>query len=172
FREALDLATMLGHREALVGALRGVALALVRFNGRDRASSERALRLVGAADRLSEAARQRSSSASEVAMARARQAVSEQRAQALLLEGRILSIEQAVAQARVALLDVATPRLQVTPSDAAGLTPREREVAVLLARGCSNQRIAETLVVGRRTAEMHVSNLLSKLGFGSRAQLA
>jgi DNA-binding NarL/FixJ family response regulator len=45
-------------------------------------------------------------------------------------------------------------------------------VAILLARGYSNQSIAEALVVGRRTAEMHVSNLLSKLGFVSRAQLA
>ena len=52
------------------------------------------------------------------------------------------------------------------------LTPREREVAVLLARGCSNRDIAEALVVGQRTAEMHVSNLLAKLGLSSRSQVA
>jgi DNA-binding NarL/FixJ family response regulator len=49
---------------------------------------------------------------------------------------------------------------------------RPRRLALLLDNGYSNQSIAETLVVGRRTAEMHVSNLLSKLGFVSRAQLA
>jgi DNA-binding CsgD family transcriptional regulator len=59
------------------------------------------------------------------------------------------------------------------PRDATGaLTPREREVAALLARGLTNREIAETLVVGERTAEMHVSNVLGKLGVRSRAQAA
>jgi DNA-binding NarL/FixJ family response regulator len=40
------------------------------------------------------------------------------------------------------------------------------------ARGYSNRQIAETLVIGERTAEMHVSRLLTKLGFGSRTQIA
>ncbi len=53
-----------------------------------------------------------------------------------------------------------------------GLTAREREVATLVAQGKSNREIADTLVVGERTIETHVGNILSKLGFTSRAQIA
>jgi DNA-binding NarL/FixJ family response regulator len=45
-------------------------------------------------------------------------------------------------------------------------------VAALVARGASNRQIADTLVIGERTAEMHVSRLLAKLGFGSRTPIA
>jgi non-specific serine/threonine protein kinase len=52
------------------------------------------------------------------------------------------------------------------------LTPREREVAVLVAQGKTSKEIADLLVVSERTAEVHVSNILGKLGFTSRAQVA
>ena len=52
------------------------------------------------------------------------------------------------------------------------LTGREREVARLIAQGASNRQIAEALVIGERTAEAHVSNMLSKLGLATRVQLA
>jgi non-specific serine/threonine protein kinase len=52
------------------------------------------------------------------------------------------------------------------------LTAREQETALLVAQGKSNREIADTLVVGERTVETHVSNALSKLGFTSRAQIA
>lgn len=53
-----------------------------------------------------------------------------------------------------------------------GLTEREREVARLVAQGKSNRTIADELVVGERTIGTHVENILSKLGFTSRAQIA
>ncbi|HKY53156.1 MAG TPA: response regulator transcription factor, partial [Anaerolineales bacterium] len=53
-----------------------------------------------------------------------------------------------------------------------GLTPREREVARLVAEGKSNREIAEALVLSERTVENHVGNILMKLGFDSRAQVA
>jgi DNA-binding CsgD family transcriptional regulator len=53
-----------------------------------------------------------------------------------------------------------------------GLTMREREVAALIARGNTSRAIAEQLVISERTAEVHVSNILAKLGFTSRAQIA
>jgi DNA-binding CsgD family transcriptional regulator len=53
-----------------------------------------------------------------------------------------------------------------------GLTAREREVAALIAQGKSNRAIAEALVVSERTAETHVGNILNKLHFSSRAQIA
>ncbi len=53
-----------------------------------------------------------------------------------------------------------------------GLTAREREVAALVAQGSTNREIAARLVVSERTAEAHVSNILGKLGFATRAQIA
>ena len=53
-----------------------------------------------------------------------------------------------------------------------GLTPREREVARLVSQGKSNREIAEALVLSERTVENHVGNILTKLGFDSRAQIA
>lgn len=53
-----------------------------------------------------------------------------------------------------------------------GLTAREREILVLLARGRSNKAIAAELVISERTARTHVSNLLAKLNLTSRTQAA
>jgi DNA-binding CsgD family transcriptional regulator len=53
-----------------------------------------------------------------------------------------------------------------------GLTAREREVAALIAQGKSNREIAVALVISERTVESHVTNVLSKLGFTSRTQIA
>ena len=52
------------------------------------------------------------------------------------------------------------------------LTPREMEVARLITGGCSNKEIAARLVISQRTAEGHLQNILTKLGFTSRAQVA
>ncbi|BBC30942.1 LuxR family transcriptional regulator [Streptomyces graminofaciens] len=52
------------------------------------------------------------------------------------------------------------------------LTPREREVAALVAKGMSNQQIASALRRSPRTIGGHVENILAKLGFSSRARIA
>ena len=52
------------------------------------------------------------------------------------------------------------------------LTPREREVAALIARGLTNQQIAVRLVVTRGTVANHVAHILSKLGLANRTQVA
>jgi DNA-binding CsgD family transcriptional regulator len=53
-----------------------------------------------------------------------------------------------------------------------GLTPREREVAVLLAEGLSNAELARRLYISPKTAAVHVSNILAKLGMASRTEVA
>ena len=52
------------------------------------------------------------------------------------------------------------------------LSPREREVAGLVAEGLTNREIAERLVISERTAEGHVEQIRNKLGFHSRTQIA
>jgi DNA-binding NarL/FixJ family response regulator len=52
------------------------------------------------------------------------------------------------------------------------LSPREYEVAALIVGGLSNRQIAESLVISERTVENHVSSILSRLGFDTRAQVA
>jgi predicted ATPase/DNA-binding CsgD family transcriptional regulator len=64
---------------------------------------------------------------------------------------------------------------QATPPAGPGsgvLTRRECEVARLVADGLSNKEIAARLAISQRTAESHVKNILAKLHFGSRAQVA
>jgi DNA-binding CsgD family transcriptional regulator len=61
--------------------------------------------------------------------------------------------------------------------DAAGraanpLSGRESEVASLIALALSNRQIAERLVLSERTVESHVRNILAKLGFGTRTEIA
>jgi predicted ATPase/DNA-binding CsgD family transcriptional regulator len=52
------------------------------------------------------------------------------------------------------------------------LTPREREVLALVAQGYTNRQIGESLYISRKTVEIHVGNILGKLGVSSRTQAA
>jgi DNA-binding CsgD family transcriptional regulator len=64
-----------------------------------------------------------------------------------------------------------TPALTLTPQSE-GLTPREREVAILAARGRPNAEIANELVLSVRTVETYVLRACRKLGVNTRADLA
>jgi non-specific serine/threonine protein kinase len=87
--------------------------------------------------------------------------------------GESLSLEEAAA---VAMAVPDPPRLlkrsrmdwnQVPP-----LTARELTVARQIARGLTNKQIAAGLVIAEGTVDRHVANILGKLGFRSRAQVA
>ena len=53
-----------------------------------------------------------------------------------------------------------------------GLTPRELEVLLLVAEGRTNRAIGETLFMSEKTASVHVSRILGKLGVGGRVEAA
>jgi DNA-binding CsgD family transcriptional regulator len=59
-----------------------------------------------------------------------------------------------------------------TPAAQFGLTPREVEVLALVAAGRSNRQIAQALFISPKTASVHVSNLLAKLGVAGRVEAA
>ena len=108
-------------------------------------------------------------------------------ADALFTGGRELTVEDA---ARYALASrpqvpaagygsgqagaVSGPRREsgVTHRSASLLTPREHEIVLLIAQGLSNKEIADELVISPATAARHVANILAKLGFTSRTQVA
>jgi DNA-binding CsgD family transcriptional regulator len=70
------------------------------------------------------------------------------------------------------LLPVATAILDELAQPRGRLSPREREIAGHVAAGRSNRDIALELVISERTVETHIQNILIKLEFHSRAQIA
>lgn len=84
----------------------------------------------------------------------------------------------------IAVVDLSTGAVAVWTGDAVAgyqaqpptasrepLTPRERQVAALMAAGFTDREIAEKLRIGRRTAETHAANVKGKLGVASRREL-
>jgi DNA-binding CsgD family transcriptional regulator/tetratricopeptide (TPR) repeat protein len=121
-------------------------------------------------------------------MTRARAALEEAAASDALARGESLSLEAAidlalacchtesmVLQPAPEVVRPEAPPERLAPA-AAGmvepLTRREREVALLIAEGLTNRLIAERLIVSERTIDTHVANILGKLGFATRAQIA
>jgi non-specific serine/threonine protein kinase len=109
--------------------------------------------------------------------AQARETLGNRAFDAAVAQGRRFSLDEALDYA----LD---EKLSAPPGTAAGLaanpaapesaqlTRREREIAALVAEGMSNKDIAAKLVIAQRTAENHIQNIRTKLGFTSRTQIA
>lgn len=175
FREGLQLSYE-GREMRLLSAYLGGLAGVLGAQG----ESERAARLLGAAERVREDIHFQLEDVdlavynADVATTRA--ALGDAAFQQAWAQGRALRMEQAVADA----LEPPRPRAeaappQITRQDAkqkfGGLTEREREIAARIAQGESNREIAEAFVVSERTVETHVTNILNKLGFTSRAEI-
>jgi predicted ATPase/DNA-binding SARP family transcriptional activator/DNA-binding CsgD family transcriptional regulator len=89
-------------------------------------------------------------------------------------EGYAMPIENAVVEA-LALsappTPVSIPEEPSPPDSFNHLTPREREVAALIAAGHTNREIAAKLVISERTVDTHVARILAKLKLTSRTQI-
>jgi DNA-binding CsgD family transcriptional regulator len=96
------------------------------------------------------------------------------------LEARPLlaEVESLGRRARIDLAPAPTRSDDAAPEDTGdaldrlGITRREREVLALVADGRTNRQIAERLFISDRTASVHVSNILGKLGVANRAEAA
>jgi predicted ATPase/DNA-binding CsgD family transcriptional regulator len=86
--------------------------------------------------------------------------------------GRAIGVETIVDEALSERAADVVPAATRLLSHADELTPREREAAQLAARGLSNRRIGETLVIAEKTAANHLQNALDKLDVHSRSELA
>jgi DNA-binding CsgD family transcriptional regulator len=180
--ELLDLASTMGSPSLPTAAYRDLTLAETAgvADPAPWAAAVAAWRPVGwpwqlgyALLRLAEAyAESRALDAAGEALTEAMQIAGRLDAEPLLGRGR-----QLAQRARLGL-DTATQSTQATPPDADdplaryGLTAREHEVLLLLAAGHSNAQIASRLFISPKTARVHVSNLLGKLGVESRVQAA
>ena len=133
----------------------------------------RAARLFGATAMTSETSRTRTIPLADAlvqeGMIRARRALGDTAFEAAFARGRMLTSDQAVAEALT--VDVGDG-VQRAPGSTRRLTAREREVAECIARGLTNRQIAAELVVTERTVAAHVEHILDKLDFTSRAQIA
>jgi DNA-binding CsgD family transcriptional regulator len=105
----------------------------------------------------------------DVATAAAREAAAI--ARALGARPLLEELLEAAREARLSLGDEPAPPGD-DPLAAYGLTEREREVLELVAQGRSNSQIGSELFITRKTASVHVSNILAKLGVASRGEAA
>ena len=104
--------------------------------------------------------------------------------EAAFSEGQDMSPEEAIEYALSeeverkppppALVSAPAQQHQQVPSDepTERLTPREREVALLVGRGLTNRKIAEELSISEHTVANHVRKILKKLKLRSRAQIS
>jgi DNA-binding CsgD family transcriptional regulator/Tfp pilus assembly protein PilF len=185
--ESLRLSQACGQR---LGVARGLEAFAALAAARQQ--TEQAVRLAGAACQLRESLGQPSGIGPrmEEALELARDRLGASAAAALFAEGREMTPEEAAGYAlgsgrgtpaagQAAWADparlAAVGRPRQDGAAARGnspLTPREHEIVLLIARGLSNRQIADELVISPATAARHVANILAKLGFSSRTQVA
>jgi DNA-binding NarL/FixJ family response regulator len=109
----------------------------------------------------------------EELLGRARAKLGEGRTTSLWSRGRAMGPDEVVRHVLEGARPAAPTGPAVTePSRHSLLTAREHEVAALLTRGLSNRAIAGELVISPATVARHIANIMEKLGYTSRAQIA
>ncbi len=177
--ESLRLSHSTGSRLGVARALEAFAALTAREDHADVA-----IQLTAAAEGLREAAGfpPLSPARKQRPLASARN-LGEAAVAQLWAQGRAMTADAAVAMALTAREPASAdgsaeegtagqPAASPELSRLTGLTPRESEIVALIVRGRSNKGIADDLVISPATAARHVANILAKLGFTSRAQIA
>jgi len=176
FEEALAMSQDMGRTPQVIEVLEGMA-SLAGAMGK----AARAARLWGAAETAREVTGISVFTPDEWALhephlASARSQLGEPAWEESLAEGRAMplgkiseyALSEGASQAETTIaqegLTYAEPRDE--------LTPREREVRVLVAQGLTNRQISRQLSISERTAANHVAKILKKLGLRSRSQIA
>jgi ATP/maltotriose-dependent transcriptional regulator MalT len=175
FKEALSASQETGRMPTVINTLEGMA-SLAEAQG----EAVRAARLWGAA----EAAREDTGMAlppiertlHEPYLAAARSRLRERQWEDALAEGRAMSLEEAVEYA-LSKEETDSPTTLVAEKSSADqpfarLTPREKGVALLVAKKMTNRQIASELTLSEQTVATHVRNILKKLRLYSRNQIA
>jgi predicted ATPase/DNA-binding CsgD family transcriptional regulator len=165
FAEAMRRTRASGERFWLIRALEGCARWLATSD------AEAAVRLAGATDAqratLGMVPWPSESQYLDGWLARARRELGIATYERAWEDGHASTLAQAVS-----LAEALTIEPESGASLGGALTPREQEVAILLARGLTNKQIAADLVVSPATVRSHVEHILGKLNLRSRAQIA
>jgi predicted ATPase/DNA-binding CsgD family transcriptional regulator/tetratricopeptide (TPR) repeat protein len=172
--ESIGPSRSMGNR---IGMIRGLE-AFAALAAKDQ-RPDRAVQLAAAAAALREAARLPSRTAARTErLLAAADSLGPDAIARLWTEGSGLEASSAVELALTVSLPGAAddrgdpPRPSAGGTSPGGLTPRERQIVALIAGGRSNRAIADELVISPARAARHVANILLKLSFSSRAQVA
>lgn len=174
--EAFRLAASAKHE---IGDIAGVGFAFEGLAHREKrlGRTERGAWLMGAAGSLWDRAGARLAGIAvmkEMAddfVAAARMRLGPDRYDEVFAEGARAPLDRAVAFAVSDSARLPGHQAEEKP-DAAGLSDREKEIALLAGAGLTNREIAEQLVISRRTVDSHMVHIYAKLGLSSRAELA
>ncbi|HSK82880.1 MAG TPA: BTAD domain-containing putative transcriptional regulator [Rubrobacter sp.] len=174
FAESLMQCRELGDKLVAADSLEGLACS-AGVHGK----VERAAILFGAAEVLREAGGiQHTTEEDELRkpyLAASRARLDEGSWRAAWAQGRAMSMERAIeyALSEAQPLPSSSPESEQSSSDEPpSLTRREKEVAILVARGLTNRQIASELVLSEHTVHHHVTNILKKMNLSSRQQIA
>jgi predicted ATPase/DNA-binding CsgD family transcriptional regulator len=173
-REGLLVRQETGNRSGIVYSLEGIAALAAA-----ESEVQSAIQLAGASASMREAIGERLSPLGQAMLNKwllpLQQTLGTHAIQSAWEAGRAMIIDHAL---ELAFSATETPIKQPEqPPDSqkqhvTELSPREQQVAALLAEGLTNRQIAERLVVTERTVAAHIEHILDKLGFASRHQVA
>ncbi|MEU4512078.1 LuxR C-terminal-related transcriptional regulator [Nonomuraea wenchangensis] len=166
---SLALSRETGQRQGVARCLMGLSV-LAECEG----DLEGALPAAAAAAALRESiGQQHATLRIEELLGRARARLGEGRTAALWSRGRVMGPDDAARRVLEGERQLRRePPVPVEPVRRPLLTAREQEIAGLLTRGLSNRAIAGELVISPATVARHIANIMEKLGYTSRAQIA